>query len=254
MNKSVTSESIPNNIDFNYNKIDTCENNDIKKEENNDTKKEENFESLELNKYYSSKDMFVQVFDNVIDKEVCKDIIDVFEKNKEKQYNGVTAGGYTPQTKITKEINFSYGSCLFKFDDIVHDGLKRSYLNYIKNVNSFYDNVYDFSKDLGDTGYQLQRYNKNEGRYKWHVDTSDELDYVTNHGVRKYAFLLYLNDVDEGGETGFLIKDLNNTKPQAGRFLIFPTTDQYVHCGFMPKSNDKYIVTGWLHTKNKNNL
>ena len=40
MNKSVTSESISNNIDFNYNKIDTCENNDIKKEENNDIKKE----------------------------------------------------------------------------------------------------------------------------------------------------------------------------------------------------------------------
>ena len=119
-------------------------------------------------------------------------------------------------------------------------------------MKNHYNNVYNWSKDLGDTGYQLQKYNKNEGRYKWHVDSSDGLDYITRNGVRKYAFIFYLNDVEEGGETGFIIDSIKNTKPKAGRLLIFPTTDQYVHCGFMPKSNDKYMITGWLHTKNQN--
>lgn len=219
------------------------------------TKIEENeyLGNLQLNEEYSSSDLFVQVFDNVIKDEVCKDIIDVFENYKDKQTNGHTAGGYTPQTKITKELYFRFGEPLYKFDDIIHSGLRKGYFKYIENLGTHYSKIenYNWHKDLGDTGYQLQKYIKNEGRYKWHVDTSDDLDYITRNGVRKYAFIFYLNDVDEGGETGFIIESVKNTKPNAGRLLIFPTTDQYVHCGFMPKSNDKYMITGWLHTKNK---
>ena len=211
-----------------------------------------------LNKEYSSSDLFVQVFDNVIKKEVCKDIIELFEKNKEDHKDGCTAGGYMPQTKITKEMYFRFGQPLFKFDDIIHEGLTKGYEEYIKNIDNHYYNLLNIkykwrNNDLGDTGYQLQKYNKNEGLYKWHTDTSDSLNYIQQHGVRKYAFIFYLNDVEEGGETGFIIDSIKNTKPKHGRLLIFPTTDQYVHCGFMPKSNDKYMITGWLHTKNEKN-
>lgn len=211
---------------------------------------------LQLNEEYSSKDLFVQVFDDVIKDEVCEDIIKVFEKNKDKQTDGHTAGGYLPETKITRELYFRFGEPLYKFDDIIHEGLKKGYAEYTNNLDEHYYKItnerYNWSKNLGDTGYQLQKYNKNEGRYKWHVDSSDDLDYITKNGVRKYAFIFYLNNVEDGGETGFFIESVKNTKPKTGRLLIFPTTDQYVHCGFMPKSNDKYIITGWLHTKNKN--
>ena len=209
--------------------------------------------NLELNQEYSSSDLFVQVFDNVIKEEVCQDIIEVFEKNKELHTDGVTAGGYIPETKITKELRFGFGDPLFKFDDIICEGLRNGYLKYTENLYNKYNDYKMWFKELGDTGYQLQKYNKNEGRYKWHVDSSDSLDYITRNGVRKYAFILYLNDVEEGGETGFIIDSIKNTKPKPGRLLIFPTTDQYVHCGFMPKSNDKYMITGWLHTKNELN-
>lgn len=203
-----------------------------------------------INEEYSSVDLFVQVFDDVIKEEVCKDIIEVFEKNKDNHRNGHTAGGYTPQTKITKELYFKFGDCLYKFDDIIHEGLTKGHFEYVNNLKKHYREYDGWGKNLGDTGYQLQKYIKNEGRYKWHVDSSDSLDYITKYGVRKYAFIFYLNDVEEGGETGFLIESIKNTKPKAGRLLIFPTTDQYVHCGHMPKSNDKYMITGWLHTKN----
>ena len=215
----------------------------------------EDLGNLQLNEEYSSSDLFVQVFDYVIKNEVCEDIIEVFEKNKVKQSNGHTAGGYTPGAKITKELYFRVGEPLYKFDDIIHQGLAKGYLEYTNNLDNRYSKIlnekYNWSKNLGDTGYQLQKYIKNEGRYKWHVDTSDELNYITKNGVRKYAFIFYLNQVEEGGETGFIIDTIKNTKPEPGRLLIFPTTDQYIHCGFMPKSNDKYMITGWLHTKNE---
>lgn len=227
--------------------------NDISGKQNSEN---EYLGNLQLNQEYSSGDLFVQVFDNVIKDEVCEDIIEIFEKHKDKQSNGQTAGGYSPQTKITKELYFRFGEPLYKFDDIIHQGLAKGYREYTKNLSDHYYKImnekYNWSKNLGDTGYQLQKYIKNEGRYKWHVDTSDELNYVVKNGIRKYAFIFYLNDVEEGGETGFIIDTIKNTKPKKGRLLIFPTTDQYVHCGFMPRSNDKYMITGWLHTKNKN--
>lgn len=222
-----------------------------------DIEENEYLGNLELNKEYSSGDLFVQVFDNVIKNEVCEDIIEVFENYKVKHVNGSTAGGYMPQTKITKELYFRFGEPLFKFDDIINEGLAKGYREYIKNLDNYYYNLtnikYNWGSDLGDTGYQLQKYNKNEGQYKWHVDTSDSLNYIKKHGIRKYAFIFYLNQVNEGGETGFFSDYIKNTKPEAGRLLIFPTTDQYIHCGIMPKSNDKYMVTGWLHTKNDQN-
>lgn len=215
-----------------------------------DTKNSEYIGNVSINKEYSSNDLFVQVFDNVIKKEVCEDIIETFEKNEKKQQDGQTAGGYMPDTKMTKELYFSFGNCLFKYDDIIYEGLRIAYHEYTKNLNDHYNNIYNWEKDLGDTGYQLQKYQKNKGLYKWHVDTSDGLDYVTKNGIRKYAFIFYLNIVEEGGETGFIVESVKNTKPLAGRLLIFPTTDQYVHCGMMPISHDKYMITGWLHTKN----
>lgn len=63
--------------------------------------------------------------------------------------------------------------------------------------------------------------------------------------MRAITYLWYLNDVEKGGETALL----SNMKiqPSAGRLLLFPATWTYPHCGMMPESGDKYIVTGWVY-------
>ena len=35
-------------------------------------------------------------------------------------------------------------------------------------------------------------------------------------------------------------------KPEAGKLLLFPASWTFPHCGQMPISHDKYIITGWL--------
>ena len=65
------------------------------------------------------------------------------------------------------------------------------------------------------------------------------------------VLILYLNDVKEGGETGFLFKeegedDFFKVKPEAGKLIIHPASWPYIHKGYMPKSDDKYILTTWL--------
>jgi hypothetical protein len=57
--------------------------------------------------------------------------------------------------------------------------------------------------------------------------------------------IIYLNDVNEGGETSFLYTG-NKVKPRKGGLLIFPSAFPFVHRGEVPVSNDKYIIATWL--------
>ena len=62
---------------------------------------------------------------------------------------------------------------------------------------------------------------------------------------RYFAFMTYLNDVDEGGETIFPYYDIT-IKPKKGTTLIWPSDWTHTHYGDVVKSNEKYIVTGWI--------
>ena len=88
-----------------------------------------------------------------------------------------------------------------------------------------------------------QRYIRNEGRYVYHNDFSVD---IKNKKNRVITYLWYLNDVEEGGETDF--PDLNlMIKPETGKLVLFPASWDFPHCGKMPISSNKYIVTGWLY-------
>jgi len=95
--------------------------------------------------------------------------------------------------------------------------------------------------------FQIQKYNKNEGHYNaWHVEKED-----WPSSRRMFVFILYLNDVKKGGETGFLFKeegqeDFFKVKPEIGKLIIHPASWPYIHKGYMPESDDKYILTTWL--------
>ena len=84
----------------------------------------------------------------------------------------------------------------------------------------------------------------------WHSENSHvSLDEST----RKLAFIFYLNDVEKGGETEFLYQNIK-VKPRKSRLVIFSPDWVCTHRGNVPKSNTKYIITGWVQSKiNVNN-
>lgn len=94
---------------------------------------------------------------------------------------------------------------------------------------------------------QIQKYDKGSGHYgTWHVEKEN-----ANTSIRQFVYILYLNTVDEGGETGFLFKEEGNddffkVKPSRGKLIIHPASWPYVHKGYMPITQDKYILTTWL--------
>jgi hypothetical protein len=88
---------------------------------------------------------------------------------------------------------------------------------------------------------QMQRYVDDEGYYAWHYE-----NHAGSMSKRQMAFMWYLNDVPEGGETEFHANGLK-LEPKAGTLTIFPAFWTHLHRGHPPnKGQKKYIITGWI--------
>ena len=62
---------------------------------------------------------------------------------------------------------------------------------------------------------------------------------------RVLAWMIYLNDVTDGGETEFPTQG-KRFQPRAGDVLIWPAYWTHPHRGIVSESQTKYIVTGWF--------
>ena len=108
------------------------------------------------------------------------------------------------------------------------------------------DHYFTELNDVGLDIYEPIKVQKTEpggGYHEWHCETLGKLT-----RDRVFAYMIYLNDVDEGGETEFLYQTCRY-RPRKGDFLIWPGYFTHVHRGNPPLSNDKYIATGWIEYK-----
>jgi hypothetical protein len=56
---------------------------------------------------------------------------------------------------------------------------------------------------------------------------------------------VYLNTVEQGGETEFLYQSLRIPAVE-GNLVIWPAGYTHVHRGNPPLSGEKYLLTGWI--------
>lgn len=96
------------------------------------------------------------------------------------------------------------------------------------------------AENHGMVSIRLQRTQKGGGYHRWHFEQA-----ASAVSRRMIAWILYLNDVDEGGETEFLYQS-KRVSAKAGRLVIFPASFTHTHRGNPPLSGEKYILTGWL--------
>jgi len=85
---------------------------------------------------------------------------------------------------------------------------------------------------------QLLHYKKSDQFYRPHADDGGQTP-------RIFSAVLYLNDVDEGGETRFTRFDVSVT-PKKGRLVMFPANYAYEHEALAPKSGEKFAVVTWF--------
>ena len=175
----------------------------------------------------------IYVADKQLSPKFCEACIDKFESDP-CIYSGITARGHAVDVKQSDDLTISQNDRWNKEDAQVASQLNKNLHNFytsFKNKFNWWNPM-----ELHDTGYQIQRTYPN-GFYTWHPD-------VVN-STRVYTFIFYLNDIEDGGYTEFI--DGTRIQPKAGRFLLFPSTEIYVHRGVAPKNEIKYILTGWLH-------
>ena len=193
-------------------------------------------ETFEKSLSFELIDPYYYIDKNALTKETCKGIIDLFESLP--QHKGVTGGGLQLDVKRTFEVKIQ-GDTWKEYDAILCESLYRAVDNYSIQLINKCNNYTLLDKTLTDSGYQIQKYIKYDGYYKWHSD-----ERINNEkSTRTITFLWYLNDIEEGGETYFYN---GKVKPEAGKLILFPATWTYNHKGNMPKSDDKYIITGWI--------
>jgi hypothetical protein len=91
----------------------------------------------------------------------------------------------------------------------------------------------------------LQKYLRGEGGYfAWHTEISPA-DPSGEKLHRVLPVLIYLNDVEEGGETEFHYTQ-TKIRPRRGTLALWPAYFQHTHRGLVPRSSDKYVIASWV--------
>jgi len=217
---------------------------------------------------------FIKVYDNAVSDRHCDQIIQRFEASQF-TYQGHSGPEVDPKIKDSLDLNITNLGDWSATNALITDAVFQCLIDYMgkysfmlvgANIPIFkqpqtgeickltHENFDEFGRPYIDTliarTYRLgqmniQKYPKEQGGYHhWHSEIcADGEDCETLH--RALFFILYLNDVDEGGETEFFYQD-RRVSPKKGRIIISPADFTHTHKGHVPVSNDKLIATSWV--------
>lgn len=191
---------------------------------------------------------FHRFYDGAVPPDLCKRIIDTFEKDSDAQDTGkVLGGGYSvnPNLKKTTDIHLTArlesddGAVLWgDIDEELYDSVKKTWAQYQLDQPSL--SYLSAGVGLTDTGYQVQRYTQNDGRFGPHIDNGH-----ISSAFRIAAAVIYFNTVEEGGGTHFPHWG-DTVDAVEGRILWFPAGWTHVHEGLIPVSGPKYIASTFM--------
>ena len=188
-------------------------------------------------------DNLIRVYDDVVDEESCERMIKMFEDSKDTEPVKLEDGDNSISfTQLTMSEHKEWAS--------VQAGMLEMFQEYIGRYNIDVSlKPKQWPPTYGYEAIRMKRYFNNDyDRFDPHVD-------VLNHETarRFLAFFIYMNDVEEGGETEFV----NLYKPgtyvpfkveaRRGRLLMFPPLWPWYHAGRKPISNNKYIIHSYCH-------
>ena len=184
---------------------------------------------------------FIGVYDNYITREECNKAIELYE-NQNKFNNTINRIGGEQASILEKQDQQFFAAP--RNLNVWWDTLKPMMLNfdlawnhYIKHVGA--DDAYRVPFNF--TDLKIQKTLPTEGYHVWHIEHGKGYE----NEPRAFVFSIYLNDVEEGGETEFLHFS-KRVKPKTGRIVIWPAGFPYIHRGNSPLSGEKYILTSWM--------
>jgi len=184
---------------------------------------------------------FIGVYDNYITEQECNKAIKLYEEQN-KFHNTVNRIG-GEQASILHKQDQQFFAAPYNLD-IWWEELKPMMINfdlawnhYLKNTGG--DEAYGVPFHF--TDLKIQKTLPTEGYHIWHIEHGKGYQ----NESRAFVFSIYLNDVEEGGETEFLHFS-KRVQPKKGRIVIWPAGFPYVHRGNPPLAGEKYMLTSWM--------
>jgi len=176
---------------------------------------------------------------------LCDEIINIHKNSNDKKQGSCGKNG---QIQLTKKK--STDVCI---DPNSNNLSKKEIIileKYFKNLQSIMDkyikefNFCNKGNPLQTVEtFNIQYYKPNEGFFEWHCERSG----ITHLNLTRHlVWMTYLNDLTDEGGTEFYYQKLK-VKPQKGKTVIFPVDWTHTHRGVVSKTQDKYIITGWLN-------
>jgi prolyl 4-hydroxylase len=197
-------------------------------------------------------DPYIYTIDNFLTEKECKFIIKVSKNNlklaavsRMKNDKDLEPGKYKGRT------NSSYWMDLDTYPETLKIAKRIA-----KKIGCNYKHFENF---------QVIHYNENE-EYKYHCDAYNKNDiekhemFTKERGNRLRTVLVYLNDVEEGGGTGFNnLSEYNNTiiiEPKMGKMVVFNNVNddgslnkKSRHAGLPVIKGEKWAFNLWLRER-----
>ena len=177
---------------------------------------------------------------NIDSNDLCKRIIDFFDKNKNFQKKGITVSGIDENVK--KSIDITLDPKDLKSPEFVDI---KNYFSKLFECYQDYKIQWPFlDKTL--TAVDIPKFNIQKYNLGGHfASVHCERDSKPNMH-RIFAWMTYLNDIKtDNGATNFIHYDIK-IKPEKGKTLIWPAEWTHAHSGEILKTETKYIITGWM--------
>jgi hypothetical protein len=217
-------------------------------------------------------DDFIEVYPQVLSESECQAILQQFESSGQAT-RGRTGGGVDTKLKDSYDITITnrpdWAAVQNRFIEVVFEGLKQYIRKYrfamigplalryqdpstgsvvLVNDEKFDQIDDDLYTELLTVAFRggsinIQKYLADQGGYPhWHSEQYP-LDASCEALHRVLLWTIYLNHVQEAGETEFLYQK-RKIKPEIGSLLIAPAG--FTHRGNKAIGSDKFIATSWI--------
>tara|TARA_R110000822_G_scaffold253345_1_gene379853 strand:+ start:883 stop:1470 length:588 start_codon:yes stop_codon:yes gene_type:complete len=195
--------------------------------------------------------MFIYRKEEAIPQQLCDSFIEAFENSPQYHHPGVlygAEGSSSTSSKKSTDISFTpewlnkpiWGNLLNQLVSIVNQNASNYYLRF----QTAFDKL-DHS-ELSPM-FNMQRYLPGEGFSSYHCERAS-----LKYSNRILAWMVYLNDVTDRGETEFYYQHHFEPAKQ-GKLVIWPSDWTHLHRGISSPTQTKYILTGWFtHLPNLN--
>lgn len=191
-------------------------------------------------------EQFIGMYDNVYPDYFCQHIINEFERLNQ---TGIVRNRQETESarKHIKQDEFLFlnlrNQALSEFQD---ENTLDIFWQGLQNCFDHYVNEYDVLKNINIrcSSIKVQKTEPGGGYHIWHHEQGND-----SQANRSLVYSIYLNTIQEAGETEFLYQKLR-IPCKENTCIIWPAAHTHAHRGnVVHGTTPKYIITGWFYNE-----